>query len=445
MSLDHECGPMCEFVEVVGDSILVCMKSGRNIGTVWMLSGEGSRSIRLNKDRQRRRASLMAEGGTRSDDVVVADDVSSRGCVYDGFSVHFAPSKEPCFDIIVPPGGYGRIGRPTSFSDVVCATDMSVATTEDVIRSKSKGRRRSRLKLTLDEVTRHLGQLFASEQRVAIEKEASCQRVEAMVKACKRAVSTARRSGEPLSVVECLSVMYKSVGRDGYRFVGVSTDLMQQCIHVLAVHVYGAYCRVVQLRDELKTYFETHGANLAKGVTRGQQSRCAVKMCTQTFIVEFVSLMSRGGVKSLVDGRELVPWSALAQVLFPSRSVAEKLLGATRRFKLEPLLHLADRVPSEFVGDPVLSFTRCVKKRRRMVVDTQQPLAIRSSWRGCVRHVVEKGPFVVVNKEGQDAYVDVCCCEGEDGKRAVRYETWAEAFVVADKLNQVRRQPALLS
>jgi len=265
-----------------------------------------------------------------------------------------------------------------------------------------KSRRATRSEEPLSLFAGILHRMMHGSQRLALERANCKKRFQTMLDAGRNFLKEKQRKGKPGSLVDAFAVMLDSVSIDGYRLVGVPGPLLDDIIHFLATYIQGAYRRVAPIRDQLQAYSLLPESKKTHGITRGQGSRATVKMDPHTFTVQIVKIMGRGGMRSLIDQRVLIPAFPLCELGFPPPGQMGKVIGKMSKFKLEPLLRQADKIENELVGDPTLTVARAIPAYEDLVVEDEGPVVRCSS---ILRMPGELGPFCVYEEEGERAFV----------------------------------------
>lgn len=296
--------------------------------------------------------------------------------------------------------------------------------------SKSRNRRPPRTMVTLAKVTGLLRTMLMGGKRMETERQSRHKRMRTMVETGKKAMKQAQQAGRTPSLVKLMAWMEASVDPSAMRMVGVEGALADDMIMVLGMYIQGAFEIVANVRHELKTFFELPEDERGHGIPPGQHSKSSAKMDLKTFVSQIVTVMASGGMRSIRgDKRELIPACLFCRAAFPTSADMGKVVGKTTKFKLESIIHQADRIPDDVVGDPALGFERCLGGYESLMVYDEPPRAVLSS--SMLRFLDEMGPFyvcqppehmseAVVLSEQQARVLDVALGEGP-------FESWEEA------------------
>lgn len=284
--------------------------------------------------------------------------------------------------------------------------DITVLPLEQEVKEDSgtsRSRRATRSEEPLSKFIGVLRKLLYGKKRDALTKLNRKRRIDAMLDAGKTYLSNAQRQGQPGSLVDVMAAMEKAVPNvDVYRFVGVPGPVLDDVIFFLATYIQGCYRIVAPLRDQLQAYSMLPDSQRVHGITRGQGSRATVKMNVETFTVQIIKIMGRGGMTSLVDGRVLIPEMPICDLAFPLPGQMSRVVDKMTRFKLEPLLRHADQVPNDIVGDASLTLQRAISTYASLVVHEHDTVA-----RCCslMRLPYEMGPFGVYGDPGERSLI----------------------------------------
>lgn len=260
--------------------------------------------------------------------------------------------------------------------------------------SQSRNRRPPRTTVTLAKVTGLLRSMLMGPKRLEIERQARNKRIRTMVETGKKAMAKAQRAGKTLSLVKIMAWMEAAVDPTGYRMVGVDGVLADDMIMILGMYIQSAFEIIAKVRHELKIFFELPEDQRGHGIPPGQHSKCSAKMDLKTFVSQIVMVMASGGMRSIHgDKRELIPACLFCRAAFPSSAEMGKVVGKTTKFKLESIIHQADRIPDDIVGDPALGFERCMGGYESLMVYDEAPRPVLSS--SMLRFVDDMGPFYV--------------------------------------------------
>lgn len=260
--------------------------------------------------------------------------------------------------------------------------------------SKSRNRRPPRTTVPLAKVTGLIRTMLMGPKRLEVERQKLQKQNKVMAEMTKKAMARAQRAGRTLSLVKIMAWMEAAADLSGYRMVGVEGVLVDDMIMILGMYIQGAFEIIANVRYQLKEFFERPEDQRAHGIPPGQHSKCAAKMDLKTFVSQIVTVMASGGMRSIQgDKRELIPACLFCRAAFPTSSEMGKVVGKTTKFKLESIIHQADRIPDDIVGDPALGYERCMSGYETLMVYDEPPRPVLSS--SMLRFLDDIGPFYV--------------------------------------------------